>query len=54
MRSLLDAVTLCLWFRREAHYVAEAIAETGLLGSMDLVEVNPQVNERTPALFGVW
>ncbi|CAM9597184.1 unnamed protein product [Phaeothamnion confervicola] len=25
---------------REAHYVAEAAAETGLLGSMDIVEVN--------------
>lgn len=28
---------------REAHYVCEACAETGLLGSMDMVEVNPQL-----------
>ena len=28
---------------REAHYVAEALAETGLLGSMDMVEVNPSL-----------
>jgi hypothetical protein len=26
---------------REAHYVVEALAEAGLLGSMDLAEVNP-------------
>jgi arginase len=26
---------------REAHYVCEALAESGLLGSMDLVEINP-------------
>lgn len=26
---------------RESHYVCEAIAETGLLSSMDMVEVNP-------------
>lgn len=30
---------------REAHFVAEAIAETNMLGSMDLVEVNPQIVE---------
>ena len=28
---------------REAMYVAEAVAETGALGSMDLVEVNPSL-----------
>lgn len=28
---------------REAHYVCEALAETGLLGSMDLVEINPDL-----------
>jgi arginase len=28
---------------REAHFVAEAVAETGLLVSMDMVEVNPQL-----------
>jgi arginase len=28
---------------REAHYVAEACAETGLLGSMDVVEINPDL-----------
>ena len=26
---------------REAHYVCEAVSETGLLGSLDLVEINP-------------
>eukprot|EP00053_Salpingoeca_punica_P000775 m.30287 g.30287 ORF g.30287 m.30287 type:complete len:366 (+) comp10550_c0_seq1:114-1211(+) len=30
---------------REAHYVAESIAETGMLGSVDMVEVNPQLTE---------
>jgi len=28
---------------REAHYIAEAVSETGMLGSMDLVEVNPML-----------
>lgn len=28
---------------REAHYVCESLFETGLLGSMDMVEVNPQL-----------
>ena len=28
---------------REAHYVAEAVAETGLLCSLDMVEVNPSL-----------
>ena len=28
---------------REAHYVCEALAETGLLSSCDLVEVNPLI-----------
>ena len=28
---------------REAHYVAEACAESGLLGSMDVVEINPDL-----------
>lgn len=28
---------------REAHYIAEAMAETGLLTSMDLVEINPSL-----------
>lgn len=28
---------------REAHYVAEAVSNTGMLGSMDLVEVNPKL-----------
>ena len=28
---------------REAHYVAEAIVETGLLASADIVELNPQL-----------
>jgi len=28
---------------REAHFVAEAVAETARLGSMDLVEVNPKL-----------
>lgn len=30
---------------REAHYVAEHVAETGRLVSMDMVEVNPQFSE---------
>jgi len=30
---------------REAHYVCESLFETGLLGSMDMVEVNPQLAE---------
>ena len=28
---------------REAHYVAEAVSDTGNLKSMDIVEVNPQL-----------
>lgn len=28
---------------REAHYVAESVSETGMLGSMDMVEVNPSL-----------
>lgn len=28
---------------REAHYVCEAVASTGLLGSMDIVEINPDL-----------
>jgi len=28
---------------REAHYIAEAVSETNMLGSMDLVEVNPKL-----------
>lgn len=28
---------------REAHYIAETVAGTGLLGSMDLVEINPRL-----------
>jgi arginase len=30
---------------REAHFVAEACARTGLLGSMDLVEINPRLGK---------
>jgi len=30
---------------REAHYISEAVACTGRLGSMDLVEVNPKLTE---------
>lgn len=29
---------------REAYYICESAAESGLLGSMDLVEVNPAIN----------
>mmetsp|Transcript_8991 Transcript_8991/g.14306 ORF Transcript_8991/g.14306 Transcript_8991/m.14306 type:complete len:374 (-) Transcript_8991:299-1420(-) len=29
---------------REAHYIAERLAETGMLGSMDIVEVNPTLS----------
>jgi len=29
---------------REAHYVAESLAESGLLGSLDMVEVNPALS----------
>lgn len=44
---------------REAHYVAESVAETGLLGSMDIVEVNPSLvpgsgaNETADAAVGI-
>lgn len=34
---------------REAHYAAEECARTGLLGSMDLVEVNPALADRDGA-----
>ena len=27
-------------YNRESHYVAERVAETGMLGSMDMVEIN--------------
>jgi len=33
---------------REAYYIAEAAAETGLLTSMDMVEVNPTLGENSP------
>jgi arginase len=29
---------------REAHYIAESLAETGRLGSMDIVEINPELD----------
>jgi arginase len=29
---------------REAHFIAEELAFTGLLGSMDLVEINPRLS----------
>jgi arginase len=29
---------------REAHYIAESLAETGRLGSMDIVEINPDLD----------
>jgi len=35
---------------REAHYVAESVAETGQLVSMDLVEINPRLGYVDPAL----
>jgi len=31
---------------REAFYICESIAETGLLGSMDMVEVNPELSSK--------
>ena len=31
---------------REAHFVAEAVAETGRLGSVDMVEINPQLTDQ--------
>jgi arginase len=34
---------------REAHYVCEAAAETGLLQSMDMVEVNPNLGNKDEA-----
>eukprot|EP00461_Guttulinopsis_vulgaris_P001950 UN01951 len=34
---------------REAYYICEALAETGLLASMDLVEVNPSLGETPEA-----
>lgn len=37
--ELIQVVAVCGLACREAHYVAESLAETGLLGSMDLVEV---------------
>lgn len=30
---------------REAHYIAESLAETGKLGSMDIVEINPDLDK---------
>lgn len=41
---LLDAFTT-----RESSYVCEAVAETGLLVSMDMVEVNPLLATRAEA-----
>jgi arginase len=35
---------------REAHYVAESVAETGQLVSMDLVEINPRLGYVDPGL----
>ena len=35
---------------REAHYIAEAAAETGVLVGMDLVEINPRLGYLDPAL----
>eukprot|EP00048_Salpingoeca_helianthica_P024204 m.30519 g.30519 ORF g.30519 m.30519 type:complete len:369 (-) comp9248_c1_seq1:251-1357(-) len=37
---------------REAHYVAEAVAETGRLGSLDMVEINPQLFEQKDGTQG--
>lgn len=34
---------------RESHFICEATAETGLLGSMDMVEVNPSLKPGDPA-----
>ncbi|KAG8817383.1 Arginase, catabolizes arginine to ornithine and urea [Serendipita sp. 401] len=34
---------------REGHYICEAIAETGLLAALDLVEVNPSLNDEFDA-----
>eukprot|EP00743_Colponemidia_sp_Colp-15_P004680 GILK01005043.1.p1 GENE.GILK01005043.1~~GILK01005043.1.p1 ORF type:complete len:414 (-),score=84.77 GILK01005043.1:166-1407(-) len=34
---------------REAHYICEAVAATGLLGSMDLVEINPALDAPVPS-----
>eukprot|EP00923_Selenidium_pygospionis_P056440 GHVN01098490.1.p1 GENE.GHVN01098490.1~~GHVN01098490.1.p1 ORF type:complete len:347 (+),score=31.92 GHVN01098490.1:47-1087(+) len=37
---------------REAHYIAEAVCETGRLVSMDLVEVNPDLDEADEMMHG--
>jgi arginase len=34
---------------REAHFVAESLAETGALVGMDLVEINPRLGYLDPA-----
>lgn len=34
---------------REAYYIAEAVSETGLLASMDMVEVNPLLGQEHPS-----
>jgi arginase len=36
---------------RESHFVCEAVAATGLLGSMDLVEVNPDLGTKEDAVL---
>jgi len=36
---------------REAYYVCESLAETGMLTSMDMVEVNPSINEKGEELL---
>jgi arginase len=35
---------------REGHYICEAIAETGLLVAMDLMEVNPTLGDEAQHL----
>ena len=35
---------MCCASYREAYYVCEALAETGMLTSMDMVEVNPSLS----------
>ncbi len=37
---------------REAHYIAESVAETGMLTGMDLVEINPRLGYVDPAHRG--
>jgi arginase family enzyme len=48
MRLLLLTTTTGLTFR-EANYVAEATFETGRLGSLDMVEVNPLLSDNAGA-----